>query len=112
MTPRRKLEFVERWYWTCHKVDHRHKTKEIAAKCITATEQVTPTQNLVWTEEMMAACKARHEAGETYAQIGKSFGRSVERVRQVLAKYERKLRYRAAREAEVVEELENSPPQT
>ena len=76
MKPMMQKMCVEVTYWDFGNKDHRHKTEEIAEKCMRSTarriERVTANDNM-----RMARCiYAMREVigGKTYREVGQSMG--------------------------------------
>lgn len=88
MKPRRRL--LKTYYWTCLK-GHQHPTKEFAERCIAKSG---PSRTR-WDDEKYARAKALRESGLTLEEVGRHFGIGKQRVRDVLATWERKLHWRA-----------------
>lgn len=82
--PEFKTEVVSVSYWSCGNPDHRHRTEDIAARCIArhrpATSRPPPRQ---WSWEEKDQILAEYRAGSTLREIGRRLGVSVERVRQM-----------------------------
>ena len=76
---------IARNYWSCLDPDHRHTTKEIAARCIAL--QSKPRFVKKWTRERIFEVGKRWDSGESFSKIGIDFGVSGCRISQIYRKY-------------------------
>ena len=88
MNSEKKIELVEVEYWSCHNEKHRHKTQDIAQRCIDKHES-TPRKARKWTSEMLLKVLDLRDDGKSFREIGEAFGVSANRGRQVHWKAER-----------------------
>jgi hypothetical protein len=80
--PKRRVMLLEVEYWDCGNANHRHKSKEVAVVCM--EKQSNRTLPRRWTEEEIDRARARKASGETYAAIGRDYGITGGRMRDVL----------------------------
>lgn len=82
------LVTVEVRYWTCLNPDHRHKTRDVAARCIAKTEKkLNSAPPRRWTKEMhLKVIEQRDIDGMTFRAIGDSLGVTGSRAKSVYAK--------------------------
>lgn len=100
---RPKKIVVRTVYYGCCDVEHRHRSKDIALRCM-AKQEASKEQIRQYAEQhgpesacspfskRMAEMRLCRQVGMTYLAIGKRFGISQERVRQVICASERKAR--------------------
>lgn len=85
MNTEKRTKMVELIYWTCENPDHNHSSQRVAEACIAKANKPKHVTN-VWTFELYRSALARYEAGETLTALGKEFGVSCARMRQVVNK--------------------------
>lgn len=94
--PQRRTYRVE--YWFCGDVNcKKHSTEEAAARCIEKQRNPKPRRTNVWNDAKYQQAADLRASGKTLREVGEAFGVTPERVRQVLNRWERKLRWRAMR---------------
>jgi hypothetical protein len=71
-------------YWSCRELAHRHKSKEIAQRCLDEYARRDNPREKKWSEAAVADAKAMQKAGCTLRVIGQKYGVGPERIRQVL----------------------------
>ena len=93
-----KIKRIAIYKWICPK-KHQHVTKQKAIDCIERTERAAairagrrPRKLAVNTERDMRMVQMRAE-GQTYAEIGRKYGISRTRTRQIVTKHNRQLRW-------------------
>ena len=91
MKPERKTEMVERVYWTCNRAGHKHASEAGALACIARHPNEPAKPGRQWTMSQILEVVALHDAGETYASIGRKYGLTGGRISDIVAKGRRHL---------------------
>jgi len=86
MEPKKRTIFIEVEYWDCGNDAHRHKTKEVAKKCIARNANKTPLPpKEVNYKRYIHAAKAAIN-GATFKEAGEDIGVCSGRAQQIMRK--------------------------
>jgi DNA-directed RNA polymerase sigma subunit (sigma70/sigma32) len=98
-------EVITVLYWRCAIDGHRHTSRRIALKCLNAEELVAKWKlRRAEIKRRNIEMVARRKSGATYENLGKHFGLSKQRVRQIVDRAICLERYKAAKEEERLEQ--------
>ncbi len=98
METKKEIELVEVEYWTCTNPDHRHKTKEVAQRCI--DKAIAPKKEPKrWSKAVLFDLLDKKLAGENMSKLAREMGMSISSMRRLTYKAER-IRQREERTGE------------
>lgn len=86
MKPIQRKTWVEVIYWDCGNQDHRHKTEEIATKCIAKNTNKKPSIPIDIRRARWLAAMRAVVTGSTWAEAGKVIGVTPSRTMQIVHK--------------------------
>lgn len=86
MKPTMRKTWVEVTYWDCGNPDHRHKTEEIAAKCMEKNANKKPQTPVNVRRARWIAAMRAVICGATWKEAGTSIGVSGGRCQQIVRK--------------------------
>jgi hypothetical protein len=84
---KKKTELVKTEYYTCRVDDHRHRTHQAAASCVSRT---SPKGKFVRSQEDRDKMTAMKDSGQTYKKIGAVYGLSSARARDIVLSEKRR----------------------
>lgn len=98
METKKEIELVEVEYWTCKDSKHRHRTKEVAQRCIdkACMPKKEPKR---WSKAELYELLDKKLAGENMAQLARDMGMSNSNLRRLTDKAQR-IRWREERTGE------------
>jgi hypothetical protein len=82
--PKYKTEWVRVQYWACANPDHRHMTREVAAKCLDKHRR--QQRQYHWGASDLALILNRVRNGERQTDIARQLGLSKGRIHQIVAR--------------------------
>lgn len=85
--PKTRRRVRKTYYWECAIDGHYHISSENAERCIAKT--FARPNRVIWNDETYARLQAMRDSGVTLKQLAIAHKLSVERIRQVLAKWDR-----------------------
>lgn len=85
---KKKVEVINRWYWSCLDEDHRHETKEAARKCVDRHMSRKPRKDNTLRDIRMAREAITNRT--SYVNIGTANDISGQRVAHAINKIMRK----------------------
>ncbi len=88
METKKELELVEVEYWTCNNTDHRHKTKDVAQRCIdkASTPKKAPKR---WSKAALFSLLDKKLAGENMAKLAREMGMTSTNMHRLTYKADR-----------------------
>jgi hypothetical protein len=98
MKSERREETITRIYWSCRHEEHRHRVERAAQRCIDKPAP-KPRKGNSWTGESVREVARRRHAGAMLKTLAEEFNVTPGRMRQVVQKGERLLRYDAHKAA-------------
>lgn len=88
MKPQLDYEFIQREFWTCKNPQHRHRTEEIAKKCIDESERIK-IEPKRWKKKELYYFLEKKRAGENMSKLARDLGMSTTNVTRLVEKAER-----------------------
>jgi hypothetical protein len=86
MKPTMRKTWIEVTYWDCGHADHRHKTEDIATKCMEKNANKKPRPPLEIRRARWIAAMRAVVSGATWREAGEQVGVTAERARQLVHK--------------------------
>ena len=105
METEKKIELVEREYWSCSNKEHRHRTKEVAQRCIEKT-RIEKIDIKRWSKEELFSLLDKKNSGENMSKLAREMRMSGSNMTRLITKAEAIRRWEMATGVDYIIDIE------